>query len=738
MKGTDVKRSNRIADRPGTRWAALAFLLGTIAWLVPLPAMAQDIGLGAETLSHRDQVTLRMVQLARAGMISEARDALRNFLADHPGDGTMLYNLACFDLVLADNEQALVDLERALAAGYTNFRLIDNDKDLGPLREDPRFTEMVAAYEQRFRQEFQERTLVLAEGYESRNIELWPNDAAAGDETAPTAQADAKFTAGGIQITLRTDDARVDDSAPPWLGGSGVLVNLVLPLSPDDYESRRYHSYGFGALQGRPTAALVGRHGEILLQDTPELAPKITRQGETATYEITIPWHRFEPYAPPLDQELGLNVFYVAAGKDAGRQTLSLMPESRLSFELNPWRRYVPVYFDTSDRSQPALHGRLYERLIEKDTVDIQLALWSATVGSGSCRLWITGADGTPWTKARITDEPFIEDDLNFLNYSLDVTALEPGAYLLNVEFTGPDGVTLPRRYPFSRFRPDWISSLNLRVHELPSAEKSILKYHLYSLAQDLDRRHPQDEPGIVGDVYRLLVQRIAQCEATGSCLPESGYFVGGFAEDQKHQRYCAMYLPVGYREFAEPRLLVVTPPQPGSEEALARAVGEALATDDQTIVIVPQSNGYSGLTGSRAARNTELAITWSQELFGAGPVHLVGLGSGADAALELSLKRPDLCTKVLLSADDLLVDMESLNTAVLQQTLTASLYQRTNELHYTLVSQHAGGGRGPVIAGTMQQAGFSVDGRLWDVQQPLGSRVAGWVAAIGEAGPIQ
>ena len=71
----------------------------------------------------------------------------------------MLYNLTCLDLWLEDKDQALEDLERALENGYTNFRLMENDRDLNLLRDDPRFTEMVDRFENEFRQEFQAHAL---------------------------------------------------------------------------------------------------------------------------------------------------------------------------------------------------------------------------------------------------------------------------------------------------------------------------------------------------------------------------------------------------------------------------------------------------------------------------------------------------------------------------------------------------------------------------------------------------
>lgn len=109
----------------------------TIGALCCLWGAASMDAMAAGSPLDRDAATLRMVQLARAGRVDEARSTLHAYLDAHPDDGTMLYNLACLDLVLEDTDQALVDLEAALDAGYTNFRLIETDQSLKSLRGDP-------------------------------------------------------------------------------------------------------------------------------------------------------------------------------------------------------------------------------------------------------------------------------------------------------------------------------------------------------------------------------------------------------------------------------------------------------------------------------------------------------------------------------------------------------------------------------------------------------------------------
>ncbi len=95
--------------------------------------------------------------------------------------------------------------------------------------------------------------------------------------------------------------------------------HLVQPLSPDDYESKQYHSLAVGRVDGVPTTTLISRHGDLLYERRTDCATRLHRTGETTTYAVDLPWDLFKPFAPPLDQEMGLNVFYLAAGTGADR-----------------------------------------------------------------------------------------------------------------------------------------------------------------------------------------------------------------------------------------------------------------------------------------------------------------------------------------------------------------------------------------------------------------------------------
>jgi tetratricopeptide (TPR) repeat protein len=73
----------------------------------------------------------------------EARDLLHVGLELHPGNASLLYNLACAEALLGEKEAALEHL--ADAVENPRFRkFAETDSDFDSLRDDPRFTALVS------------------------------------------------------------------------------------------------------------------------------------------------------------------------------------------------------------------------------------------------------------------------------------------------------------------------------------------------------------------------------------------------------------------------------------------------------------------------------------------------------------------------------------------------------------------------------------------------------------------
>jgi tetratricopeptide (TPR) repeat protein len=78
----------------------------------------------------------------QAGRLEDARALIREGLERHPGNTSLLYDLACVEASLGEKDAALEHLRDALA--NPRFReQAANDEDFAPLRDDPRFTALV-------------------------------------------------------------------------------------------------------------------------------------------------------------------------------------------------------------------------------------------------------------------------------------------------------------------------------------------------------------------------------------------------------------------------------------------------------------------------------------------------------------------------------------------------------------------------------------------------------------------
>ena len=652
---------------------------------------------------NRDQVILRMVQFARSGRIPEAQEVLRTYLQDNSTDGTMHYNLACLDLLLKQKDQAMIDLENALKNGYTNFRLIEVDADLDLLRDNPDFEPLIKSYQTSFLKEFHSRALYLDDGYPSPKLDLQLQSTAGGNLKP---QASVAFNARELLVTLSVDDPSYIGEKPPWENGSGVLVNLIHPISPDDYDSRRYYSYGFFVRDGQAQATLVGRHKEVLLQPIPQLKPVITRQGNVTTYQMTLPWEYFEPYAPSFDPEMGLNILYFSAGESSSQDVYSLMPEKELAFKANSWRRFIPVSFLESDRSVATLRGRLYNRLTEGVELGVQLAFWSEAEGESKCRFsFHTQKDPSAFVDDEIDELIFCESELNFFNFYLNISGLPNESLILRAEITDPNERTFTRDFLFDNFQENWLGQLNQRVHQLKNSEQSTLKYHLFLLTRLAEHRHPQSNASHIHEAYAKMVKMIELSEAGETCLPDQGLFHSGFNTDSMTMRYCSIYLPKGFKQAKKLKLLMVLPPEPQTEDQVANSLGHALAGSTDTIVLVPQSHGYSSLNAQTAAEETVLAMKWATSLFDQKTVTLVGLGNGADATLGASLLGPEFCDEILLDGHQLYRDMEDFTSARVGEALGTNL----NQLPYTIISSAGTSERSQLIKSTMNVLGFQI-----------------------------
>lgn len=75
----------------------------------------------------------------RAGRYDEAERLLHEALDAKPGNGSVLYNLACVEALAGKHEDAIEHLTAGIAAEPRLLELAQDDEDFASIRDDPRF-----------------------------------------------------------------------------------------------------------------------------------------------------------------------------------------------------------------------------------------------------------------------------------------------------------------------------------------------------------------------------------------------------------------------------------------------------------------------------------------------------------------------------------------------------------------------------------------------------------------------
>ncbi len=91
---------------------------------------------------HPDDVRalyLGAQNLCRLGQHERGLDWARRALAIDPEDSAVCYNLACIYAILGKTEEAIDCLEKSIACGFGDKKIIQNDPYLNPIRSHPRY-----------------------------------------------------------------------------------------------------------------------------------------------------------------------------------------------------------------------------------------------------------------------------------------------------------------------------------------------------------------------------------------------------------------------------------------------------------------------------------------------------------------------------------------------------------------------------------------------------------------------
>ena len=89
------------------------------------------------------EVWAQVNPLYEAGDYAGAADLALELVADHPEYVSPLFNLACCESLAGRPDDAIEHLRRAIEAWEPFRELAVKDSDFDPIRDDPRFKELV-------------------------------------------------------------------------------------------------------------------------------------------------------------------------------------------------------------------------------------------------------------------------------------------------------------------------------------------------------------------------------------------------------------------------------------------------------------------------------------------------------------------------------------------------------------------------------------------------------------------
>jgi tetratricopeptide (TPR) repeat protein len=126
-----------VAD-PSSKRSAIAQEAGTTVFAVG--------GKPGEAFKPRAwETNAQVLPLFATGEYEELKRVLAEAIDRYDDNEALLYNLACAEGQLGETDQALEHLTAALAGRPDLIDLARGDDDLAPLRDDPRFAELVPA-----------------------------------------------------------------------------------------------------------------------------------------------------------------------------------------------------------------------------------------------------------------------------------------------------------------------------------------------------------------------------------------------------------------------------------------------------------------------------------------------------------------------------------------------------------------------------------------------------------------
>ena len=207
----------------------------------------------------RASLERQILGLLREGNTEEALPLCREYTAQYPGDALMMYNLACLENGVGNEDRAAAAFGKAIAAGFEDFDHALNDPDLAGVEAVPGLIETETA---RLAALAAERSPALAYGAWSSDLPLTDRTSLPGAELSglsdPVLRLGWQPTGLDIEVDAAEDWAGMGDgeSLSPANGGSGLFLSLSIPDGRSPFTSANHFLFAFGVEKGAGIGAM--------------------------------------------------------------------------------------------------------------------------------------------------------------------------------------------------------------------------------------------------------------------------------------------------------------------------------------------------------------------------------------------------------------------------------------------------------------------------------------------------
>ncbi len=580
-----------------------------------------------------------------------------------PPEAIRFYNQACDASLAGQKDIALASFQKAIAAGFDDFRFAMADSDLTTLSKNQAFTDLLKANLSRLILLSSEKGLALKSEEWTSWVNLEKRDQAPGDQVKLRLKWQTQALAFEVKLQGSAALAFADRTQLPWLGGPAIQFILSVPDGTSPFESTNSFQLVFGKKKKAGIGALLLEQ-QLGWQPIGELTPDISLldKGQTAVVSGFIPWQSILPNHPLVDNPLGLNIGFRAS--DLVKDPFVLFPDPGLFEPEATLHRYVPLAFDISTAQEEILVGRLNQSLLQGDPLAIDLMVISEQAGTGQLKTNFLDDQGQSVLPAGANVGAFeLVPGVNRLSFSSDFKALRTGSYLVALELTMPSGKTLTWSSSVLNLSPGWREDLEKRITTLQAKDQPTALFYLETISQAIASLPPRRHPGSLAKSLRDLDIFVTNGTTSGSILPESGAFLLSRKATVQETSLCSLYFPAGYQGTAQLEPLVFWIDTAGLEERLISRVAklyqaksgiEDLSSDHENrcpVFIIPHqpAAGYASLADEVAALNT--TQQWVRDYFSVNKLALAGLNAAGGAVLEVVREHPGQFSRVLFFA---------------------------------------------------------------------------------------